>query len=160
MPAPDIAVRAARESDHELIVEFNAQLALETEDKPLDRTRLSLGVQALLVDPAKGRYFVAEVDGALVGQLMVTTEWSDWRNGMLWWLGSVFVESEHRRCGVFRHLFNHVAALAQADPDVAGLRLYVEHENSNARRVYAQCGMEPAGYDVLEQLWERQRPVR
>ena len=155
MQTNQITIRAARDHDLSLITEFNAQLATETEDKALDRDRLKRGVAALLADPPKGRYFVAEVDGRVIGQLMHTTEWSDWRNGMIWWLGSVYVVPDHRRCGVFRRLYEHLSALAQADPEVVGIRLYVEHGNAAAHQVYSRCGLEPAGYDVLERLWER-----
>lgn len=157
MQTAQINVRAANPSDHAAIVEFNLQLAAETEDKTLDRERLSCGVAALLADRAKGRYFVAEVDGTVVGQMMHTGEWSDWRNGMLWWLGSVYVTPEHRGCGVFRRLFEHVLALAQADPTVVGLRLYIDQDNSAARQVYARMGLGPAGYDVLERMWDDER---
>jgi GNAT superfamily N-acetyltransferase len=152
MHTAPIQVRPATLSDHAAIVEFNLQLAAETEDKALDRQRLSRGVAALLGDPAKGRYFVAEVDGTVVGQMMHTWEWSDWRNGMMWWLGSVYVVPEHRGGGVFRALFECVLALAQADPEVVGLRLYYEQRNSAARNVYARLGFEPAGYEVLERM--------
>jgi len=135
------------------IVEFNLALAAESEAKHLDRQRLTRGVEALLADPAKGRYFLAEIDGIAVGQLMLTWEWSDWRNGMFWWLQSVYVRAEHRRGGVFRRLFEHVSALAHNDPGVVGLRLYVEQNNTVARDVYQRVGLAPAGYAVLEQSW-------
>jgi len=153
MPRLPINVRPATLSDHAVIVEFNLQLAAETEDKALDHEQLSRGVAALLHDPAKGRYFVAEIDGTPVGQIMHTWEWSDWRNGMFWWLQSIYVRAEHRGHGVFRQLFEHVAALGKADPGVVGLRLYVDHRNSDAREVYARLGLMPAGYDVLERIW-------
>lgn len=150
-----VEVRSARPSDCGTIVKFNLQLAAESEDKALDRERLAQGVAALLADPAKGRYFVAENDGMVVGQMMHTWEWSDWRNGMLWWLQSVYVVPELRGRGVFRALFAHLAALARADTNVVGLRLYVDQRNSAARQVYARMGLLPAGYDVLEHIWER-----
>lgn len=155
MPTAQINVRAATPSDLAAIVEFNLQLAAETEEKSLDLERLSRGVAALLADAAKGRYFVAEIDSTLVGQMMHTWEWSDWRNGMLWWLQSVYVRPEFRGRGVFKALYDHVATLARAEADVVGLRLYVDQRNAAARRVYARCGLEPAGYDVLERLWNQ-----
>ena len=154
MQSSQIQVRSALPSDCEAIVEFTLQLAAETEDKTLDRERLSRGVAALLNEPAKGRYFVAEIDGTLVGQIMHTREWSDWRNGMLWWLQSVYVAPECRGRGVFRRLFEYVSAQAQADEGVVGLRLYIDQRNSRARQVYRRCGLEPAGYDVLERMWD------
>lgn len=148
-----VQIRAAQPSDLAVIVDFNWQLADETEGKTLHREQLTRGVAALLADPAKGRYFVAEVGGVIVGQLMHTYEWSDWRNGMLWWLQSVYVRPEFRGRGVFRALFEHVRTLAQSDPGVVGMRLYIDSRNAAARRVYVQCGLEPAGYDVLERMW-------
>jgi GNAT superfamily N-acetyltransferase len=148
-----VRVRSATLADHPAIVEFNLQLAAETEDKSLNRERLSRGVSAVLSDPANGHYFVAEVDGGLAGQIMYTREWSDWRNGTIWWLQSVYVRPELRGQGVFRQLFEHVAGLAQHDPTVVGLRLYVDQRNSSARQVYTRLGLDPAGYEVLERMW-------
>ncbi len=116
----------------------------------LDPARVRAGVVALLSDAAKGRYFVAEVDGAVAGQVMVTYEWSDWRDGNIWWLQSVYVKRECRGQGVFRTLFRHVRNLAEADGDVCGLRLYVHAENSTARLTYERAGMKLTPYQVYE----------
>ena len=146
-----IAVRDARPADAPTIVEFNAALALESEGKQLDRALLEPGVRALLADRAKGRYFIAERDGAVVGQTMITYEWSDWRNGTFWWIQSVFVPAAQRRSGVFRALHAHILALARSDPSVCGIRLYVEDHNAHAQRTYLALGMVGGGYAVLEQ---------
>ena len=130
-------------------------LALETEDLRLDRARVEAGVLALLADLAKGVYFVAEVNGTLVGQIMITYEWSDWRNGNLWWIQSVYVKQEFRRVGVFRKLFAHVQTLALSTPDVRSLRLYMHSENATARRSYEKLGMKSTHYEVLELDLER-----
>ena len=130
-------------------------LALETEDLRLDRARVEAGVMALLADVAKGVYFVAEVNGTLAGQIMITYEWSDWRNGNLWWIQSVYVKQEFRRVGVFRQLFAHVQTLALSTPDVRSLRLYMHSENATARRSYEKLGMKTTHYEVLELELER-----
>ena len=145
-----LTVREARSTDAAVIVDFNAALALETEHKSLDRTRLEPGVRALLSDPWKGRYFVAEIDGRVVGQTMVTYEWSDWRDGMFWWIQSVFVEPAQRKHGVFRALYQHIEAAARADATACGLRLYVEDNNQRAKQTYHALGMARGGYEVLE----------
>jgi GNAT superfamily N-acetyltransferase len=125
-------------------------MALEAEHKQLDPVTVRLGVRAVLDDPAKGRYFVAERDGRVVGQLMITYEWSDWRNGTFWWIQSVFVTPDARRAGVFRTLFRHLEALAEGDQSVCGIRLYVERENERAQSTYRRCGLADGGYRVME----------
>jgi ribosomal protein S18 acetylase RimI-like enzyme len=146
-------LRAATPADAELIAEYNARLAWETEARALDRPTLLAGVRALLTDPAKGRYFVAEQAGTVVGQVMLTYEWSDWRNGLFWWLQSVYVHADFRSQGVFRALFEHVTRLASQEPGVCGLRLYVEQENERAKGVYVRHGMVNAGYEVFETMF-------
>ncbi len=143
-------VRRAELTDAAVIVEFNRLLALESEGKTLDVAVLSQGVAAGLADPNKARYFVAEEGGAVVGQLMLTLEWSDWRNGWIWWIQSVYVRADWRRLGVFRALYEHVHRAAVAEADVVGIRLYVEHENHAAQQTYLKLGMERTGYLVLE----------
>jgi ribosomal protein S18 acetylase RimI-like enzyme len=145
-------VRRARAGDADLIAEFNRLLAAESEGVTLDLAVLAAGVAACLADPVKGVYFMAEIDGRVVGQLGITTEWSDWRNGWLWWIQSVYVRPENRRHGVFRALYEHVHAQAKADPEVAGLRLYVEHENHAAQATYSRLGMARTGYLVMERF--------
>lgn len=146
-------IRPATLKDLPTIVEFNRLLALETESIELSVAVLTDGVRAALLDPHKARYFVAEIDGQIVGQLMHTREWSDWRNGDIWWLQSVYVVASARRQGVFRALVEHVTQLAQSTPDVVGLRLYVEEHNDRAAATYDRLGLAEAGYVVREQIW-------
>ena len=145
-----VTTRNAESRDLDLIAVGNAAMALETEHKLLDPATVRAGVQAAFDDPARGRYFVAEIDGQVVGQIMITYEWSDWRNGVFWWIQSVYVAPAARRKGVFRALYGHVERLAKATPAVCGLRLYVEHDNMRAQRTYLGCGMVDAGYRVME----------
>ena len=146
---PEITIRPACYSDWPVIADYNTRLAWESEQKRLDPAKIEPGVQAVLNDPTKGRYFVAEADGRVVGQLMHTWEWSDWRNGQIWWLQSVYVSPEHRQQGVFRQLFEHMVALA-AEEGVLGVRLYVEDHNARAQQTYQQLGLTSAGYRVME----------
>lgn len=145
-----LTLRRAAPADAAVLVEYNQCLARETEGRSLDGPVVAAGVAAVLADPGRGLYFVAERDGRVVGQLMVTTEWSDWRNGWLWWIQSVYVHPEARRQGVFRALYQHVHAQARAEPGVVGLRLYVEEENLDAQQTYLRLGMDRTGYLVLE----------
>ncbi|MBX6315608.1 MAG: GNAT family N-acetyltransferase [Isosphaeraceae bacterium] len=153
-------IRAARPDDRAAIAAFNAQLALETEHKTLDPTVLDRGVAAALADPNRLRYWIAEADGSPIGQAAVSREWSDWRNGWLWWLQSVYVLPAWRGKGVFRSLYHHIRSTAQAEPDVIGLRLYVESENAPAQGTYRALGMVPGGYLVFEELWPERLRAR
>jgi len=148
----NLTIRDAVFEDAGTIAHNNAAMALETEHKLLDPATVRLGVQACIADPAKGAYFVVEdaANGTLVGQLMITHEWSDWRNGDFWWIQSVYVAPSARRAGVFRALYAHVEKLARSTRGVCGLRLYVETENTRAQRTYENCGMRDAGYRVME----------
>ena len=145
----DIHIRAAHAADADVLRDYNLALALETEALKLDPEVVLAGIHALLADDSKGRYFVAECEGRVIGQVMHTFEWSDWRNGMFWWLQSVYVHPEFRSRGVFTVLFRHVEALARADAGVCGLRLYMEHANHRARGAYVRLGLSPAGYEVF-----------
>ena len=145
-----IDIRAATDCDIEVITANNAALAMETEHRRLSPDIVRAGVSAALADPAKGRYFVAELAGQVVGQIMHTYEWSDWRNGWFWWIQSVYVTQSARGQGVFRRLFDHLRTLARAEPGVCGLRLYVERDNSRAQKTYRQCGLMDPGYFVME----------
>jgi len=147
-------VRQAQSSDAEIIAEFNLRMALETEQRRLDPGRVQAGVTALLSDPGKGTYFLAEARSAnrssIAGQLLITYEWSDWRNGNFWWIQSVFVAEPFRGQGVFRALFSHVRDLAAATEDVCGLRLYMDSQNSSARQTYERLGLKRTNYEVFE----------
>lgn len=149
----DIQIREALESDAGQIAEFNSRLATETEGMQLLPGVVGPGVEAMLADPSKGRYWVAESGGRIVGQIMVTYEWSDWRNGMIWWIQSVYVHGEYRRSGVFSALYRHVETLARKDPGVCGIRLYVERENSRARQTYASLGMARTDYRIMQLMF-------
>ncbi|MCE9595079.1 MAG: GNAT family N-acetyltransferase [Planctomycetes bacterium] len=146
----NVTVRPATESDEPDLVAFNLALAEETEGRALDATRVADGVAAVLADSQRGRYFVAERAGAVVGGLLVTTEWSDWRNGWFWWLQSVYVVPDARRSGVYTALHRHVVEAARRRHDVCGVRLYVERENRGARAVYERLGMHHARYEFFE----------
>jgi GNAT superfamily N-acetyltransferase len=145
-------IRPATAVDAPVVVEFNQRLAFETEGKTLDPVVVSAGVAAGLADSDKAMYFVATDAGNAVGMLMLTREWSDWRNGWLWWIQSVYVRQEARRRGVFRALYDHVYQLASADPTVIGLRLYMEENNHVAAQTYRTLGMSPAGYIVFQRF--------
>jgi len=136
-----LTIRDARMEDTPIIAKFNAALARETENLELEELRLLAGVRRVLADPSKGAYLLAETEGHPIGQLMLTYEWSDWRNGMFWWIQSVFVEPAYRRHGVFR---------AHSDPSVCGLRVYVVDENHRARAVYENMEMAPTPYRMYE----------
>ena len=151
-----IRIRDAVPADAKTIAAFNAAMALETEGKTLDEGLLEPGVAALLNDAAKGRYWIAEVDGEIAGQLMITYEWSDWRNGTMWWIQSVFVPEKHRRTGVFSALYRHVEELASAADDCCGIRLYVEESNERAQDTYRALGMVSPGYSVMEVDFRKQ----
>src|SRR5262245_52997632 len=152
--AGPLAIRAAMLDDLPVIVDFNCRLAWETEHKRLDLPTITRGVRRALTQPQMCRYFVAEPNkGDVIGQAMVTYELTDWRDGVLWWFQSVYVVEPYRGQGVFRALFEHIVKTAQAEPEVRGLRLYVEHENARAQRVYQQLGLAPSGHVVYERDW-------
>ena len=147
------SVREAHRGDATTIARCNAAMAEETEGKALDPGQVGPGVDALFDNPSLGQYWVAEDGGQVIGQVMVTYEWSDWRNGMIWWIQSVYVCPESRRRGVFTELYRHVESLAAAAPGVIGLRLYVENNNVRAQQTYAALGMVKPGYLVMETLF-------
>jgi ribosomal protein S18 acetylase RimI-like enzyme len=144
-------IRLATSADAAVLVEFNAAMALETEGKNLLPEVIGAGVRGLLDNPVAGFYVLAETERVLAA-LMITKEWSDWRNGSFWWIQSVYVRPEARRQGVYRRLYRHVQEMAAKDPQVCGFRLYVERENSAAQAAYAALGMKETGYFVFEEL--------
>ncbi len=146
----ELNIRQAAVADAQVITGFNLRLAEESEGRRLDAATVQAAVAALLKDSAKGRYYVAEAEGAIAGQLMITQEWSDWRNAQIWWIQSVYVKPELRRAGVFRAMFNHLRALAQKRKDVCSLRLYVHEENNRAKESYLRLGMTRTHYEVFE----------
>ncbi|MEO8672805.1 MAG: GNAT family N-acetyltransferase [Tahibacter sp.] len=141
-------IRAATRSDIGFLVASNQAMARETEDKHLDAETLQAGIGAVFDAPQRGFYWIAERDGAAVGCLLITYEWSDWRNGDWWWIQSVYVTPEARRHGVFRALYEQIERDARAAPGVIGLRLYVEHENERAQRTYQALGMHAEHYHM------------
>ena len=146
-----ISIRRAIAEDRDVLVAFNRDMAAESEDKGLDEATLKRGIDHLFEHPDDGHYLVAESgSGEIVGGLLLTFEWSDWRNGRFWWIQSVFVRPQWRRRGVYRQLHAYVRERAQRDVDACGLRLYVEKENSGAQATYEALGMHETHY----QLWE------
>lgn len=145
-----LVIRAATLDDVQTLARFQEAMALESEGKRLDPDLLRAGIRGVFEDPGRGRYWVAEREGELVGSLMLTLEWSDWRGGVFWWIQSVFVAEQHRGRGVYGALHRRVEADARADPGVCGVRLYVERENSHARRVYEALGMSTTSYRLYE----------
>ena len=145
-----IHIRRATPADAGFIAESNIAMALETEGMTLDADVVRPGVAAALADDSLGFYLIAEIDGYPAGQLMVTYEWSDWRNGLWWWIQSVYVRPEFRRQGVYTALHRHVAEAARAAGGVCGLRLYVEQENTRAQQVYRSLDMRPTRYYMYE----------
>jgi len=147
-----ILTRFADKQDADSIVQFNRAMARETENKELDRNIITAGVRELLANPNLGFYVVAEIDNTLVGGLMVTTEWSDWRNGRFWWIQSVYIVPNHRRKGIYRRLYEFVKAQAADNENVCGFRLYVEKDNVPAQKTYESLGMSETYYKMYEAL--------
>jgi len=143
-------IRRATTEDSRTIAEFNSLIAKETEHRRLDAKTLLQGVRQVLKDRTKGVYYVLETDGIIVGQLLVTYEWSDWRNGNFWWIQSVYVRKEYRQRGVFRALYKYVEKLALKRKGVCGLRLYVERHNDRAQKTYEKLGMKRTVYEMFE----------
>ena len=156
---PKLRIRDAQATDGTLLAQWASAMAWETEHKRLDPATIAAGIAAGIADAAKARYFIAmsevsvaggETIASAVGTLMLTREWSDWRNGDWWWIQSVYVPESHRRQGVYAALYAHVQRLARETPGVIGLRLYVEHDNATAQRTYTALGMRDAGYRIFE----------
>jgi len=157
-PAADIKqilIRHAEFKDAESISNFNAAMGLETESLQLNFDVLHKGVEDLLSDETKGFYVVAEIDHKVVGQLMITFEWSDWRDGFFWWIQSVYVLPEYRKSGVFKAIYKHIHEIAAADKNVCGLRLYVDRKNARAKKTYENLGMSHSHYDMYEVEFNR-----
>ncbi|GIU81751.1 MAG: N-acetyltransferase GCN5 [Pyrinomonadaceae bacterium] len=149
-----IKIRLAEENDASALVNFNQAMAMETEGKSLSTETLTKGVKAVFQDANKGFYVVAEDEGKVVGCLMITFEWSDWRNGWFWWIQSVYVMPEYRGKGVYRQLYEFVKEKAKKTGSICGFRLYVDRENKIAQQVYKKLGMEESNYIMFEEsLW-------
>ncbi|MEE8141491.1 MAG: GNAT family N-acetyltransferase [Planctomycetota bacterium] len=147
----DIHVREAKQHDLSFIFHANREMAAETEGKELDPLTLQRGIEAVLSDPTRGLYLVAECEGTQAGSLLVTSEWSDWRNGYFWWIQSVFVLPSRRGHGVYSALHREVVQRARENREIRGIRLYVDGDNSHARKVYEKLGMSLSNYHLMEQ---------
>ena len=148
-----ILIRYATLQDTNVIARFNSAMAMETENKQLSSKTVVDGVHTALSNKEYGFYLIAESDGNPVGQLMITKEWSDWRNGEFWWLQSVYVDKGFRGQGIYRKLYDKVKGLAKADGNVCGLRLYVDNNNKHAQNVYSKLGMQETNYTLYEEEW-------
>ena len=147
-------IRKGRPEDETTLAEFQVLLAEESEHIALDPMVVQKGVRAVFDDPARGSYWVAESDGAIVGCLLTVPEWSDWRNGTVLWIHSVYVRPSARRLGVFRAMYNRLKREVTSSDNLRGLRLYVEKENERAQKVYEAMGMAATRYDLFE--WMRE----
>ncbi|MEK6373978.1 MAG: GNAT family N-acetyltransferase [Acidobacteriota bacterium] len=146
----EIRTREADVTDAGDIAAFQGAMARETEEVELDAAVVDRGVRAVFEDPARGRYFVAEGEGKVIASLLITYEWSDWRDGNVWWIQSVYVRPEFRRRGVYARMYEQVKGIALVDPNVRGIRLYVDRRNAPAQDVYRRCGMDGEHYLVFE----------
>lgn len=143
-------IRKALNKDIDVIARYNYNLAYETENKILDMNILTKGVEAIIKDENKGIYHVWEINGEVVGQIMYTFEWSDWRNGTFLWIQSVYVNKEFRGMGVFKALYKFIRDIADNDNNICGIRLYVEKENTIAKKTYKNIGMKECNYYIYE----------
>ncbi|MCF8222832.1 MAG: GNAT family N-acetyltransferase [Bacteroidales bacterium] len=147
----DLFIREARIIDADKIIGFQKKMAKETEDMSLNHEVINQGVYAVFADPARGKYYVAEDNGEVIGSLLITNEWSDWRNSFVWWFQSVYIEKNYRRRGIFKMMYNHIKENA-INNGIAGLRLYVEVENTTAQKTYEAMGMSSSHYKMYEWL--------
>ena len=145
-----IIIRNANKDDTAKIVKFNSAMAMETEDKQLDSITVHKRVEELLNNSEYGFYLIAESDGIPVGQLMITKEWSDWRNGEFWWIQSVYVHSDYRKNDIYQKLYEEVISLAIKSKKVCGIRLYVDKNNTIAQKTYSKLGMKESNYIFFE----------
>ncbi len=148
----NLVVRRATISDASAIAQFNTDMAMETENLRLAPEKISAGVQNMINHPERGFYLVIESDDQIVASLMVTTEWSDWRNGTFWWIQSVYVVPNWRRKGLYSALYNKVRELALEAENVCGFRLYVEQDNTSAQATYSSLGMHCTHYKMFEEM--------
>jgi L-amino acid N-acyltransferase YncA len=143
-------IREAIVKDIPHLLDFQLKMALETENITLEISSLTLGVNRLFKDPTKGRYYVAEENDEVIGCLMTTFEWSDWRNGTVLWIQSVYVSRDHRGKGVYKKMYDHIKQMVDTDPDLKGIRLYVDKANDAAQQVYRNLKMNGEHYQVYE----------
>ena len=147
-------IRNATLQDAATIAHFQVTMAMETENLVLDPVVVHKGVTAIFNDPSKGCYFVAEEDDTVMASLLITYEWSDWRNGLIWWIQSVYVQPEFRQKGVYTQMYHHIIKQVEASDNIRGLRLYVDKRNTPAQKVYTKLGMNGSHYDTYE--WMRE----
>jgi len=147
-----VKIRRATIEDAAALAEFNMKAAMEAEAIELIPEVITAGVENMINNPQMGFYLVVEHDGALQASLMITTEWSDWRNGLFWWIQSVYVTQQYRRRGLYRKLYQQVKILAEAENNVCGFRLYVEQDNYVAQETYRSLNMEETSYRLFEEL--------
>ncbi len=145
-----IIIREANISDAQIITDFQYTMAMESEGMKLEKEILAKGVRAVFDDPGKGKYYVAEYESLVVGSMLNTYEWSDWRNGTIIWFQSVYVKPESRKLGVFKEMYNHIKDLVDQDEQLCGMRLYVDRGNVKAQKVYQAMGMTGDHYDTYE----------
>jgi ribosomal protein S18 acetylase RimI-like enzyme len=148
----EINIRPGLLFDIQIIADFQIQMALETENLKLDPAIVVKGVSAVFDDPAKGKYWLAEVDQQIVGCLLTVPEWSDWRNGTVLWIHSVYVSPSFRQKGIFQKLYNHLKTMVESSVEYRGLRLYVDKKNESAQLVYKKLGMSEDHYYLFEWL--------
>ena len=146
-------IREGRANDAHTIADFQMKMAWETENLKLEEDILKKGVEAVFNDPSKGKYYVAEEDGAVIASLMITYEWSDWRNGLVYWIQSVYVKPEYRKKGVYAKMYAQIKEDVKSSENVRGIRLYVDKGNVNAQKVYEKLGMSGEHYQLYE--WMR-----
>lgn len=150
MTENNLTIRKAKPDEGGQIMLFQMAMAQETEGITLDSQTLEAGVKAVFERPELGCYYMAELNGHIIASLLITYEWSDWRNSLVWWIQSVYVKPEHRKCGVFSGMYHHIKSLVMEREDVKGLRLYMVSENENAGRVYKKLGMDGDKYRMFE----------
>lgn len=148
----EVTIRPGLLFDIDIIADFQVKMAFETENLKLDPPTVIKGVTAVLDDPSKGKYWLAEVAGQVVGCLLTVPEWSDWRNGTVLWIHSVYVHPDHRKAGVYKKLYLHLKQMVEESSELRGLRLYVDKSNSNAQKVYESLGMSGEHYHLYEWL--------
>ena len=145
-----ITIQKALPNHIDILIDFQQRLAYESEGVRLDASTLREGMEAMFDDPAKGLYYIARDGNEVVGCHMITYEWSDWKNGMVWWLQSVYVKESHRKKGIFKMMYDNVVSMIKKDPSLIALRLYVDKSNERAMKVYSAMGMDGSHYTVYE----------
>jgi GNAT superfamily N-acetyltransferase len=146
----NIKIRPGLLFDIDIIADYQTKMAAETENMKLDPPIVTLGVTAVMDDPSRGKYWLAEVDGDVVGCLLTVPEWSDWRNGSVLWIHSVYVKPKFRNQGIYKALYHHLKQMVKESEDLRGLRLYVDKSNVTAKKVYENLGMSPDHYELFE----------